>query len=73
MCVVDSRDTACPNEGFLAQLAEFEGAAAAAVGKQLKEMNLPGAESLLKADLASIAVSLQAAEAAAMEYAVSFI
>ena len=62
-----NRDTACPNEGFLAQLTDFEGVAAAAVGKQLREMRLPGADALLAADLAAIAESLQAAEAAAKE------
>eukprot|EP01043_Picozoa_sp_COSAG02_P048945 COSAG02_NODE_4865_length_4888_cov_2.731259_6_plen_255_part_00 len=59
------RETACPNEGFLAQLHEFEGAAAAAVGQQLTALEIPSQAQLRERDLRTIAESLRAAEEAA--------
>ena len=67
------REAACPNEGFLAQLANFEGAAAAAVGKELAALDLPGAperQHVMRArDLRAVADSLQSAEEEAREHA----
>jgi protein-tyrosine phosphatase len=65
------RETACPNEGFLQQLQQFEGAAATAVGEQLAALQLPNHDALKERDLRSVAESLRAASEAARIYSES--